>query len=54
MHSDHKFRTLFHNANDLIFIQDMDMIILEVNEAASKALGYSREEWLVLAAYYHL
>ncbi len=43
VHSDHKFRTLFHNANDLIFIQDMDMIILEVNEAASKALGYSRE-----------
>jgi len=43
-HSEHKFRTLFHSANDLIFIQDMDMNILEMNDAASKHLGYSREQ----------
>ncbi|WP_370575366.1 PAS domain S-box protein [Methanomethylovorans sp.] len=45
-HSEHKFRTLFHSANDSIFIQDMDMIILDMNDAACKRLGHSREQML--------
>ncbi|MCC7576589.1 MAG: PAS domain S-box protein [Methanomethylovorans sp.] len=43
-HSEHKFRTLFHSANDSIFIQDMDMNILDMNYAACKYLGYNREQ----------
>ncbi|WP_321417044.1 PAS domain S-box protein [uncultured Methanomethylovorans sp.] len=45
-HSEHKFKTLFHSANDSIFIQDMDMIILDMNNAACKCLGYNRKELL--------
>ena len=45
-HSEHKFRTLFHSANDSIFIQDMHMSILDLNDAACKCLGYSRGQLL--------
>ena len=45
-HSEHKFKTLFHSTNDSIFIQDMDMNILDMNDAACKCLGYGREQLL--------
>ncbi|MHC4457799.1 MAG: PAS domain S-box protein, partial [Planctomycetota bacterium] len=49
--SDHKFRELFNNANDAIYLWEVkadDTIgrCLEVNKVACKMLGYSREELL--------
>jgi PAS domain S-box-containing protein len=45
-YSEHKFNTLFHCSNDLIFIQDMEMNILDMNDAACKCLGYCREQMI--------
>jgi PAS domain S-box-containing protein len=49
--SEHKFRELFHNANDAIYLWEVkaDGTIgrcLEVNKVACKMLGYNREELL--------
>ncbi len=44
--SEQKFKTLFNSALDAIFIHDMKGNMLEVNEGASKMLGYSRETLL--------
>ena len=49
--SEHKFRELFHNANDAIYLWEVkedDTIgrCLEVNDVACRMLGYSREELL--------
>ena len=41
-----KFKTLFENACDGIFISDMRGRVLEVNQVACESLGYSREELL--------
>ncbi|WP_214045216.1 PAS domain S-box protein [Methanomethylovorans sp.] len=47
MESEEKFRTLFMNANDVIYIYDyMEDKIKEVNHIASEMLGYSRVELL--------
>jgi PAS domain S-box-containing protein len=42
--SEKKFRSLFENANDAIFIHDLKGNILEVNQLASQRLGYSKDE----------
>ena len=47
--SEEKFRTLFNNASDAIFIQDFDGQILEVNQIACDRLGYRRDELLHMA-----
>ncbi len=44
--SEEKFRTLFDNAGDAIFIHDLEGSFLEVNQVACERLGYSREELL--------
>ncbi len=46
--SEKKFRDIFHNFSDGVFIHDMKGRFLEVNRAACETLGYSREELLGL------
>jgi PAS domain S-box-containing protein len=41
-----KFRDLFNDAGDAIFIHDLDGMILEVNKRACECHGYCREEFL--------
>jgi PAS domain S-box-containing protein len=42
--SELEFRAVFENANDAIFIIDLDGHVLSVNGVACRNLGYSREE----------
>ena len=44
--SEHRFRSLFHNANDAIYIHDLSGGILEVNDVACSMTGHSRQELL--------
>ena len=44
--SEQKFRNIFENANDAIFIHDDRGQFREVNQIACKRLGYSRDELL--------
>lgn len=44
--SEENFKTIFHNSSDEIFVSDLQANILEVNDQASKLLGYTREELL--------
>ena len=42
--SEEKFRNLFNNASDAIFIHDLEGHFFEVNQAACDSLGYTRDE----------
>jgi PAS domain S-box-containing protein len=44
--SEQKFRTLFDDAKDAIFIHDLDGHILDMNREACVRLGYTRDEFL--------
>jgi len=44
--SEENFKTIFQNSSDEIFVSDFQANIIEVNEQASRLLGYSREELL--------
>lgn len=44
--SEERFRELFENANDVIFLHDLKGKILAVNRAAEQLSGYSRDEVL--------
>jgi PAS domain S-box-containing protein len=44
--SENRYRALFQNASDAIFIHDMGGRFIEVNDLACERLGYSREELL--------
>ncbi len=44
--SEERFRELFENANDVIFLHDLKGKILEINRAAEHLTGYSRTEVL--------
>jgi len=46
MVAEENFKNLFQNANDAIFIHDLEGHFLEVNKTACEHLGYSREELL--------
>ncbi len=46
--SEEKFRALFENTNDAIFIHDRGSQFIEVNQTACERLGYTREELLKL------
>jgi len=46
--SEDRYRRLFDNANDAIFVHDRDGQIVDVNESACKRLGYTRDEMLSL------
>jgi PAS domain S-box-containing protein len=45
-----KFRSIFENSHDVIYLTDLDGKILDVNEAASQLFGYTREELLDMNA----
>ncbi|HET6461499.1 MAG TPA: PAS domain-containing protein [Syntrophales bacterium] len=46
--SEQKYRELFENANDMIFILDLDGNIMSCNAAASRKYGYKPERMLGL------
>ncbi len=46
--AEEKYRDLFENANDVIFILDEDYNYVDVNRKAVEVFGYSREEFLRL------
>ncbi len=48
--SERKFRSLFDNANDAMYIIDLQGNVIEVNRAASELTGYSKKELLKLIA----
>ncbi|MEC9491917.1 PAS domain S-box protein [Flexistipes sp.] len=47
--SEKKFRDIFNNSADSIFIHDLKGNILEINDVACERMGYSREEMLKLS-----
>jgi PAS domain S-box-containing protein len=56
--AEERYRTVFDSANDALFVVDMQGRYIDVNPAACRMLGYSREELLKLgvievAAGYH-
>ncbi len=44
--SEEKYRALFNQANDAIFLETADQQIVEVNQRACEMFGYSREQLL--------
>lgn len=44
--SEQKFRTVFNNASDAIFIHELDGNFIETNQIASDLLGYNKSELL--------
>ncbi len=46
--SQEKYRELFENANDAIFIVDADLNYIDVNKRATEIYGFSREEFLTM------
>ncbi|KKK60346.1 hypothetical protein LCGC14_3025280, partial [marine sediment metagenome] len=49
--SEEKFRTLFNNANDAIFIIDLEGSIIECNQTAYERLGYTKNELLQMTPF---
>ncbi len=47
--SEHKFKEIFENSNDLIYLHDLEGKIAEVNKIICERLGYSREELLSMS-----
>lgn len=47
-HSEERYRNLFENANDIIYIHDLEGNYISINHAAEEIFGYSREEALKL------
>ena len=48
--SEERFRSLFENSKDIIFIFSRDGRLLEINEAGLELFGYSKEETRTLSA----
>jgi diguanylate cyclase (GGDEF)-like protein/PAS domain S-box-containing protein len=46
--SESRYRTLFENANDIIYVHDLDGNYLSINHAGERAFGYTRDEVLKL------
>jgi diguanylate cyclase (GGDEF)-like protein/PAS domain S-box-containing protein len=42
--SEYRFRALFEKTSDAVFIANMDLCLIEVNEQAARLLAYPREE----------
>ena len=49
--SEEKYRSLVDQAAEMLFVHDMEGRLVEVNLAAVKATGYSREELLQMTVY---
>ena len=48
--SEEKFRSIFENSHDVIYLSDQNGVILDVNKSAERLLGYTREEILNMNA----
>jgi PAS domain S-box-containing protein len=48
--NERKFRTIFENSYDVIYISDNQGTIHEINKAGERLLGYSRDEFLAMNA----
>jgi diguanylate cyclase (GGDEF)-like protein/PAS domain S-box-containing protein len=46
LESESRYRNLFENANDIIYVHDLEGNYLSINHAGEKVFGYSREETL--------
>jgi len=46
--SESRYRSLFEQANDIIYVHDLDGNYLSLNQAGEKAFGYTRDEVLKL------
>ncbi len=46
--SELKYRQLIENANDIIYVHDLEGNYISINEVAERVLGYTREEALAL------
>lgn len=46
--SEERYRQLFENANDIIYVHDLEGNYISINQAAERIFGYSREEALKL------
>lgn len=46
--SEERYRNLFENANDIIYVHDLNGNYLDINEAGVRIFGYTREEALKL------
>ncbi len=46
--SELRYRELFEGIDDVIYVHDQDGHILDVNESASRVLGYTRDEFLAM------
>jgi diguanylate cyclase (GGDEF)-like protein/PAS domain S-box-containing protein len=44
--SESRYRNLFENANDIIYVHDLDGNYVSMNQAAERVIGYPREEAL--------
>jgi diguanylate cyclase (GGDEF)-like protein/PAS domain S-box-containing protein len=44
--SESRYRSLFENANDIIYVHDLEGNYISMNEAAERVIGYPREEAL--------
>src|SRR5690606_3869945 len=47
-HSEERYRNLFENANDIIYVHDLEGNYISLNQAAQRIFGYSRDEALLL------
>ncbi|MBN1232963.1 MAG: PAS domain S-box protein [Candidatus Coatesbacteria bacterium] len=49
--SEHRYRTLFEQASDAVFLEDLEGNILDANSRAAEMLGYSIQELLNIKVY---
>ena len=49
--SEEKYRSLFDQSKEGIYLHDLEGRVLDVNEMACEQSGYSREEWLGLTVF---
>jgi PAS domain S-box-containing protein/putative nucleotidyltransferase with HDIG domain len=49
--NEERYRALFESSQDAVFLEDKNGNILDVNEAATKIYGYSKEEFKQLTTY---
>jgi PAS domain S-box-containing protein len=47
--NEEKYRTLFEDSRDAIFVMTTDAIIVDINQAALDLFGYGRDEMLTLS-----
>ena len=48
--SEYRWRTLFQNSQDVVYLTSFDRKVIDINNAGEKLLGYDREELLTIDA----